>query len=232
MTMTMTPKSGGIKDSVKVLKVKEKTFKRRPDRLPWPRKSDPDDNGKIVDIGIDVVAKNKDIIKLVYKFFSVGNIPMEELLQEVFVAIIHKNCTKSAHDPRKSSLGHYVYMVANNVCINLVHKSKRHEKEKESIDAPDFYKNNKTMLDSLEVEQVPNVHELVCEKMEIVEHEMRMMGMWEGARYVRAARSGAAPDVIREALTWGEKRVSNKTMRGIRTQVRDTICKLQMNGFN
>src|ERR1700735_1356112 len=92
-------------------------------RFPWPRKSDPS-TGPIVELGVDVVAKKKDIIRIVYKFFKVEGVSMEELLQEVFCAIINKNTTRSAHDPRKSSFGHYVFLVANHTCIGLVHRKK------------------------------------------------------------------------------------------------------------
>lgn len=224
----MAATSGGASARAKVIKVPGKPFKKAPERLPWPRKSDPDENGTVVDLGVDVVAKRPDIVKIVHKFFKVENVPMEELLQEVFVAVIHKNCTRSAHDPRKSSFGHYVYMVANNVCINLVHKGRRYEKERESLDAPNGYDDSRTLLDTMEVEPEPSGDESLTEHMEAIEDAMRHRGMWDLARYVRATRSGASPDVIREALTWGDKRVSSKTIRDIRAQVRDLIQDIQV----
>lgn len=188
---------------------------RNLDKLPWPRR---DTDG--TQLGVDVADKREDIIKIVYKFFKVPGISMEELLQEVFLAIIHKNHTRSAHDPRKSSFGHYIYMVARNVCINLVHRKKRFEREKESLDAPQSCDDSRTLLDVIEPyedDDEDQFHDLMDE----VEIQFRKQGMWDLARYVRAARSGASPDVIREALTWGNRKVTTKTIRDIRNQVRN-----------
>jgi len=203
----------------KTIVVPGKPLKKVPDRLPWPRVAD---DGK-TSLGVDVVAKRQDIIKIVHKFFKVESVPMEELLQEVYVAIIHKNTTRSAHDPRKSSFGHYVYMVANNVCINLVHKKKRYDKESDSIDAPHGDDDQRTMLDSVEVAVESEPPTQLSEHIEEIEHQLRKQGMWDLARYLRAARSGANPDVIREALSWGSRKVSSKTIRDIRAQVQSMI---------
>jgi len=199
--------------------VSGKPLKKAPDRLPWPRIAD--DNKTT--LGVDVIAKRQDIIKIVHKFFKVEDVPMEELLQEVYVAIIHKNTTRSAHDPRKSSFGHYIYMVANNVCINLVHKKRRYDKERDSIDAPQGDDDSRTMLDSIEVAVEPEPPTRLSEHMEEVEHRLRKQGMWDLARYLRAVRSGANPDIIREALSWGTRKVSSKTIRDIRAQVQTIL---------
>jgi hypothetical protein len=185
--------------------------------------SDPDENGKIAPLGVDVVAKRQDIIKIVHKFFKVENVPMNELLQEVYVAVIHKNCTRSAHDPRKSSFGHYVYMVANNVCINLVHRKRRYDKESESLDAPTGHEDNRTMLDKIEAAEVSDRSDDLSEHMGDIEESMRRRGMWDLARYMRAARSGADADVIREALSWNGHKISSKTIRDIRSQIQSVI---------
>lgn len=206
---------------VKTVKVPGRPAKRSPDRLPWPRMSDPDESGKTVPLGIDVAAKRQDIIRIVGKFFSVKDVPMEELLQEVYVAIIHKNYTRSAHNPSKSSFGHYVYMVANNVCINLVHRKRRYDKESDSIDAPASYDDSRSILDVTEA--APPERDVVGEHMEDLESSLRKNGMWDLARYIRAARSGARPDVIREALSWGGRKVSNKTIRDLRSQIQDVV---------
>ena len=181
--------------------------------MPWPR----EEGG--VQLGVDVAAKRQDIIKIVHKYFRVDRVPMEELLQEVFLAIVHKNRTRSAHDPRKSSFGHYVYLVANNVCINLVHKQRRQDREQDSLDAPVGHDDGRTMLETVDVadDRVPSMFE---EDMDEVEASMRRHGMWEAARFVRMARSGVAADVIKEAMSWGGHQVSNKTLRDIRGQVR------------
>jgi DNA-directed RNA polymerase specialized sigma24 family protein len=211
--------SGGQRS--KTIQVPGKPLKKTPDRLPWPRLADDD---RKTPLGVDVVAKEKDIIRIVHKFFKVEDVPMEELIQEVYVAIIHKNYTRSAHDPRKSSFGHYVYMVANNVCINLVHRKRRYDKERDSIDAPHSSDDSRTMLDTIDVAAPdPQATDSLTEHMEEVEATLRKQGMWEIARYLRAARSGANPDVIREALSWGGRKVSSKTIRDIRAQVQNLL---------
>jgi DNA-directed RNA polymerase specialized sigma24 family protein len=203
---------------VRKIKVTKKPV-RTLEKLPWPRQ-DTNEDGVTADLGVDVAAKREDIVKIVYKFFKVPNISMEELLQEVFLAIIHKNHTRSAHDPRKSSFGHYVYMVARNVCINLVHRKKRFEREKDSLDAPQGHDDNRTLLDTIEP-AIPEDEDGFYDLMDEVEIHCRKQGLWDVARYVRAARTGAPPDIIREAMTWGDRKVTTKTIRDIRNQVKN-----------
>jgi DNA-directed RNA polymerase specialized sigma24 family protein len=190
-------------------------------RLPWPRLSE--DEPK-VQLGVDVVAKQQDIIKIVYKFFRVEDISMDELLQEVYLAILHKNQTRSAHDQRKSSFGHYVYMVADNVCKNLVNKRKRRDREKESLDAPcNVDGSRRTNLEVIEdcgflnVEPINNDIEPAQEFEEI----LRKNGKRELARYIRAVRYGARPEIIKEALSFGQKRYSAKMVRDLKTKVKE-----------
>jgi hypothetical protein len=185
------------------------------EKLKWPRLAE--DNK--TPLGVDVVAKEKDIIKIVHKFFKVEGISMEELLQEVFVAIIHKNCSRSAHDPRKSSFGHYTYMVANCVCVNLVHKKRRYDKERSSHDRyeTDDSRDVLDMIESVPAESI--LPDSISEHIEEIEMTLRKRGMWMIARYIRATRSGASPEVVREALSWGNIKVTSKTIRDIRIQV-------------
>jgi DNA-directed RNA polymerase specialized sigma24 family protein len=199
--------------SKREVRLSNEPIKKEPKRFSWPRMAE--DN--ITPLGVDVVAKRTDIVKLVYAHFKVVEISMEELLQEVFLAIIHKNHGGSAHDPRKSSFGHYVWMVANNVCINIVHKQKRFSLEKDSLDAPYSSDDKRTLADTIEVE---NNHDQMQERLEEVENAMRKKGMWDLARYVRAIRSGASPDIIREALSFGDKNVTLKVVRDFRSRVK------------
>lgn len=206
----------------RVVKVESGPVKRTPERLPWPRKA-PDDPK--VELGVNVVAKQTDIIKIVHKYFRVPDYPMEELMQEIFLAIIHKNHTRSAHDPRKSSFGHYVYMVADHVCINIVHRKRRYEKERESLDAPLHDDDHKSLLDSVESpEEEPDPMDW---KLEELEFEARKLGMTDTARYIHATRSGASPEVIREALSWGGRKITTKSIRDIRMQIRDLVGTMQ-----
>lgn len=211
---------GKLGQQAKTIHVPGKPLKRIPEKLPWPRKSDPDPvTGKIVDVGIDVVAMKLDITKIVHKFFRVEGYSMEELLQEVFVAIIHKNCTRSAHNPNKSSFGHYVYMVANNVCVNLVHKKRRYDREKDSIDAPVSADDARSILDTVEDLSARPEVDAFTEKLEDFEHALRMKGEWDLARYIRAVRSGASADVVRDALSFGERKVTTKTIRDFKQRI-------------
>lgn len=192
----------------------EGTLKSRPERLPWPRRCPNDPN---VELGVDVVKKEKDIKKLVHKFFKVKDYPMDELIQDVFTAILNKNYTRSAHDPRKSSFGHYVYMVANNVCIGIHHKRKRYEKEGDSIDiARNNDEDGKTIEETYcvsveETEETPILNEF-----EIL---ARMNGEREVARYIRAVKSGASAEVVREAMSFGGKKFTNKDIRDLRYRI-------------
>lgn len=198
---------------VRALKVASSPVKETTGRLPWPRTAE----DGATPLGVDVIAKKKDIVKIVHKLFRVHEVPMEELLQEVFLAIVHKNCGRSAHDPRKSSFGHYVYMVANNVCINLVHRKRRFANERESLDAPVGPTDVRTLMDSAEAPSDPE--DRTSEMMEEAEELMRRHGMWDEARYIRAVRSGAAPDIVREALAFGGRKVTTKAVRDWRSRV-------------
>lgn len=88
--------------------------------LPWPRNSE---GSPSVELGIDITARRKDIIQIAHKYMSKKGhpkeVPVEDILQEVFLAIALRNRTRSAHDPRKSSFSHYVWIISNNVCCNL-----------------------------------------------------------------------------------------------------------------
>ena len=212
----------GLRVQSRSIKINGKPPKKKPEKFPWPRMSDPDEQGRIVALGVDVVAKRQDIIKIVHKFFRVENTTMEELLQEVYVAIIHKNFTRSAHDLRKSSFGHYIYMIANNVCINLIHRKRRYDKESDSIDSPQGSDDQRTLLDRFEAPPERGQDSLSVH-MENIEESMRKRGMWDLARYMQAARSGADADVIREALSWGGRKISSKTIRDIRSQLQTVI---------
>lgn len=188
------------------------TKKRKTERLPWPRYAN--DNASVM-LGIDILKKRPDIERIVHKFFKVDGYSMEDLLQEVYTAIIHKNTTRSAHDPRKSSFGHYVYMVANNVCINLVSKKKRYDRERESIFEP-YEEDGRTIEESYEHESESHQESESILELETV---LRKNNKHDLARYVRAARLGSSPDVIRAALSYGGRKISHKVMRDMRHQV-------------
>lgn len=197
--------------------IQTKPLKKVPERLPWPRFAKDDESVKL---GINVVEKKPDIIKLVHKFFYVDGISMEELLQEVYAAIIHKNYTRSAHDPRKSSFGHYVYMVANNVCINLVHKKKRYDKESDSIYEV-YGDEDKPLIDVTEAEETNN--HSTSEMVDALEESLRKSNRFDLARFIRATRTGASAEVIKAALSYGSRSLNNKNIREIRHEINQYV---------
>lgn len=212
--------------SSKITIVKSSTRpKEKPDRLPWPRSAS---DNPAVHLGVDVVAKRQDIIKLVHKFFYVDTVPMEELLQEVYLAILHKNHTRSAHDPRKSSFGHYVYMIANNVCINLVHKKRRYDREKDSIyeklDDEDLAPIETAAVDTSDSDYESPVSEAV-------EAYCRKNHMYELARYIRASRFGATTPALRAALSFGSVQISAKDIKRMRETVIEITEEVQASTY-
>jgi DNA-directed RNA polymerase specialized sigma24 family protein len=188
-------------------------------RMPWPRCDSEDPS---TPLGVDVDAKMKDITKIVYKHFHIKDVGMDELLQEVRAAIIHKNHSPSAHNPKKSSFSHYVFMVARNVVRNLVQKKKRYDRE---ILSEDVYENGndlKTLVesasDAISYEEF-SLSDDFFGHVRDVERNMRRRGMIEHARYLRAASTGASTDIIREAMSFGRHNITNKHLRSIKHQI-------------
>lgn len=209
--------------ATKVIEIPSKvSFKKPRAVLPWPRNSDPDPiTGKIVPLGIDIVAKKKDIEKVIHKFFKIKDYPMEDLLQEVFATIAHKNHTPSAHNPNKSSLGHYLYFIGQNLVCNIVNKNKKH-RANESLEAHQHGGDDSKTLQDLVDEEVSAKVEETRSPFEEVEEIMRQSGMWDHARYIRAVKLGVNSSVVREALSWGDRVVSNKTIRDLKEQIRES----------
>lgn len=203
--------SQGVAGKTISIKTSQPPYPELTKRLPWPRMADDEKTP----IGVDIKIKQKDIIKIVYKYFRIPDISMDELLQEVFLAILHKNHGKSAHDPRKSSFGHYIYMIADNVCINLVHRKNRYDREKESIDAPS-HENSRSLLDTFDIPIEDDENQKIDEKIKDFETFLRLNGKWDLARYLTMVRSGADTNLIREALSWGDRVITNKNMREFR----------------
>lgn len=204
-----------------VLVIPEASVRAKPERLPWPRMSDPVEGEAQVALGVDVTAKRQDIIKIVYKHFRVKEVTMEELLQEVYLAILHKNGTRSAHDPRKSSFGHYVYLVANNVCINIVNKRKKYENDRLMSEPAYSSEDSKSLGDTLEAaEKMPDP---VGDNIREIEIKLRQQGKWNLARYVRMISMGSNPEVVREALTFGDYKVTKREIRERRQEIRSFV---------
>ena len=197
-----------------------KQLKQQPDRFPWPRTADDDER---IALGVDVIIKQQDIKKIVHRYFKVEGYSMEELLQEIYAAILHKNGTRSAHDPRKSSFGHYIYMIADHVCINLVNRKRRYDKENGSLDAPVSCTDDRSLLDTVEDSNQQIGGDEETGYIREVEYLLRKNGFRDSARFIRAVSTGAKPDIIREALSFGKRKTTNKTIRDIRHQLKHDI---------
>ena len=81
------------------------------------------------ELGIDLSVYHLDVRRLFYAGFSkrtrgMGYNP-EDVLQEVYKGILVRNNGKCPHDPRKSSLGHYVHMVSSCILSNFNRKHSR-----------------------------------------------------------------------------------------------------------
>jgi DNA-directed RNA polymerase specialized sigma24 family protein len=200
------------------IEINKKPIKGPIQKLDWPRMAE---DGK-TPLGIDIIEKQKDITRIVYKHFRVKNLSMEELLQEVFMTILHKNKSRSAHDPRKSSFSHYIYMVTNNICINIVQKEKRYEKESESIySTHGGGEEGRAIIDTVPAEEKETP--ILYEKLDELSSLLRENGRWDLARYVSAVKSGAKSVHIREALSFKGKPISTKKVREMRFAIENFV---------
>lgn len=75
--------------------------------------------------GIDLAKKANDIRRIVLKHFRVPGVHPDDLVQEVYLAILRGNALPSAFDPARSSFSHYVYIVARSTAIALVGRESR-----------------------------------------------------------------------------------------------------------
>lgn len=204
-----------VQRKVRTLTV-DRTLKKRPERLPWPRTA-PDNPS--IQLGVNVKEKEQDIKKLVHKFFRIRDYDMNDILQEVYTTILNKNFTNSAHDPRKSSFGHYVYLISRNVIINLVNKKKRYDRESESIDLPIAGSDDSRSI--IETYMLEDDNPFIDKHDPIKDYEIRLRRekRWELARFICAVDSGASNEVVKEALSYGKRQVTNKVMRSFRHQI-------------
>jgi hypothetical protein len=91
----------------------------RAPHLPWPRSAE--DGTKL---GVDLSAAATEVREVVRKYFRAPpGYEIDDYCQEVCARIAARNHMPSAHDPRKSSLKHYIYMVANATGANMALKS-------------------------------------------------------------------------------------------------------------
>ena len=89
-----------------------------PASLPWPRLAD----DGVTPLGIDLKVKHHDVLKLVRKRCRFEGLDPDDLLQEVYAAILRKNLTASAWDARRAGFGKYVVMVGRNTALHMLEK--------------------------------------------------------------------------------------------------------------
>lgn len=75
-----------------------------------------------IDLGIDLAKRGHEVRKLFFAGFARRvyslNYDPEDVLQEIYKGILIRNRGKCPFDPRKSSFGHYVHMVAGCILSN------------------------------------------------------------------------------------------------------------------
>lgn len=93
--------------------------------MPWPRAAE---DG--TELGVDLSVAEREIREVVRKYFRAPpGFEIDDYCQEVCVRIAARNHMPSAHDPRKSSLRHYIYMVANATGANMANSDSRRAAE-------------------------------------------------------------------------------------------------------
>ena len=80
-------------------------------------------------LGVDVEAKSEDIKSIFYKHFAKMCIQSkydpEEMLQEIYLGILHRNKGNCPFDPAKSSLSTYIVMVSRCILFNIFNKENK-----------------------------------------------------------------------------------------------------------
>lgn len=91
---------------------------------PWPRNNA---NGR--PLGVDFRAPSTKFVEvrklLLSSGLRVNGLDFDDLHQIIVETMVRRNRMPSAYDPDKSSFGHYVHVLARNVCINLSIAQKR-----------------------------------------------------------------------------------------------------------
>lgn len=81
-------------------------------------------------LGIDLAVRGVEVRRLLYSKFSIrmarAGYDPEDVLQEVYRALLVRNEGKCPFDARKSSFGHYVMMVISCVLANYHRRESRH----------------------------------------------------------------------------------------------------------
>jgi hypothetical protein len=130
--------------------------KSRTATLRWPRLAE----DKQTPLGVDLEARFIEVKKLVIAGgYRVPGFGPDDFLGEVCGVILRRNKMPSAFDPRKSSFGHYVNMIARNLAANLAASPSRgrevlgeSDEQDEATGAVDAAVEHFERFDELEVE--------------------------------------------------------------------------------
>ncbi len=112
-----------------------------------------------IELGIDLVNRSHEVAKLLFKGFgswirNSGYDP-QEVLQEVYLALLVRNGLTCPWDKRKSSFGHYVYMVCAGTMSNF-HRKKKRIRECEQIGTFSFDENGVWTLQDAARTNIPS----------------------------------------------------------------------------
>lgn len=87
--------------------------------LPWPRRAE---DG--TPLGVDLAKHHRDVARIVGAKFRPETVDPDDLVQETCLAILRKNRQACAYDPRRASLGKYVYTVARSTLGHLLERQR------------------------------------------------------------------------------------------------------------
>jgi DNA-directed RNA polymerase specialized sigma24 family protein len=111
-------------------------------------------------VGIDLENRADEVMKLLFagfgKWIARSGYDAQEVLQEVYKALLVRNQGKCPWTPEKSSFGHYVHMVCRCVMSNL-HRKKRRQESREQIGVPVWKNGNRVQVDLADSSYLANM---------------------------------------------------------------------------
>ena len=95
---------------------------RDPSPFSWPRLAE----DGVTELGIDLASRAHEVRKLVLAGFRPpADVDVEDLIQDVLLAIHRKNRQGCAFDPRRAGFAKYVHRVANSALCNAIQALRR-----------------------------------------------------------------------------------------------------------
>lgn len=105
--------------------------------------------------GIDLEHRGHEVVKILYKGFgrwiSTNGYDPEEVIQEVYKGILVRNQGDGAWNPKRSSFGHYVWMVCRSILSNY-HRKKKRQRHVEQVGIPAYDNGERGTIDVAESE--------------------------------------------------------------------------------